>query len=208
MKNIILLITGLFLFTACSKNDDLQQEDTALQEEVVNLKFVKDVETSTGEEQKVLYSLLNKNEKAFIWNSKMQKLIESKNISDRQRNIIAEVQLLLTAQLFDEENENRDTLLENIMNWFETYSSDFSSKEIYYFFGSVGNQQIFSKSSLNPEEITISDELGGDSCNCSTNVIDCPFFSSCNTGLNADCDQEQEGCGVFDLFPCRGECSS
>jgi len=207
MKNIILLIIGIFLFIACSENDDLQQENVVDQEEVINLKFIQNIETSIGEEQKILYSLLNKNEKAFVWNSKIDRLLQSDKLSNRQRSIIVEVQSLLTSQLFDEENANRNILLKDIERWFKNHVNDFSRDEIYNYFGTIDNGILTSTKLGSSKILSDSIVISGASCNCSSDILDCGFFGDCDNTISSGCSEELEGCGVFDLFPCRGGCS-
>lgn len=198
-KSVIVtcVIIMLQIFTSCTDDEKLQTESKQRISEVLDEENV--------ESQRLMYSLLTKNEKFEIWESKLNKLISNDNFNTEQIKLIKELKSHFTINLFDSsiiKNDEKEIFKNIIVPKFLEEAKDlFTYETIYNSFFTIGDGGEFSSLDL-----TGQDPLGKPNCTCNKgSLFSCAgIVEDCQTSRN--CRVTADGCGFATMFECNGKC--
>lgn len=207
MKKFIFICIVAMGMLSCSTD---QTNDANLNE--ADALKIESVLKSNGdqESQKVVYRLLNENEKFLLWKNRFDILSQESQLKASQRALVLELRDKLTVSVFSDTRNDEQEYFKNIYipNYLERLKNEFSFDEIRILFYSLSTYS-FSPGGINElQAFDSSDRGGGDAkkdCNCNQNSL-----FSCNAGLgcqNKTCEKKSWGCGIFLLWECNGLCS-
>ena len=106
MKKVIFgLIVSLALFNLISCSDNNEIERTSSNKRISQVLNEKNYTT-----QKIMYSLLNEEEKLKIWNDKIENILQKNNLTKEQSDLIYELKNNISLNLFNdgERNDERE----------------------------------------------------------------------------------------------------
>ncbi|MGB0892160.1 MAG: bacteriocin fulvocin C-related protein [Flavobacteriaceae bacterium] len=204
MKKFLLLLFITFCFFSCTI-----KEENNIDVEVINHEKINQVlKIKDFSEQKLAYSLLNKNEKFLLWNDRLKE-INNLKLSNNQKNLIKELNMLLNNKHFlDDSNDN--VVLKNVLipKYLKKLKENFTTKQIGIIF--------YTLIPITPSSVTVEtgdDGQGGDNggakdCDCNkSSMVSCQWLntSSCED-KTCKAPTPENQCGFLLMYPCNGSC--
>lgn len=198
MKKVIFcLIASLALFNlvSCSDNNDI--------EEVSNNKRISQVLNEKNyATQKIMYSLLNEEEKFKIWNDKIDNILLKNNLTKEQSDLIYELKNNLSLNLFkDKEINDEREIFKTIFvkNFLKKTIGVFTEEFIVDNFYNVSSRIEYIADPGDPDN----GELPGCTCNRGS-MWSCSGSFECKS--TNKCSDTTSGCGFLTMFECNGRC--
>lgn len=191
LKYFIFLAVIIATF-ACSKSDKTETISEAKINELTASKF----SPSTNV---VIYGMLNSAERKITWENHFTSILNKRNLSKAQRDLISRVRGFISSDLF-------------VMGSAEKYSSEIAklSYQAKQLFSPYEYVDIFESVATTERALTTKSQnfAGGNSCYCNWDIT-CERRTGsdlnwCNEGFG--CDQTSSGCGFLWLSPCKGKC--
>lgn len=197
-KSFLILFLSIF-FISCSNEDQNVNLDQEKVQFVLNSK--------NTEVTNAAYQLLNPEEKYFIWNERIDYILNNEDLSAKQKDFINKLKSDLNTTVF-KENSEEGKLLKS--NYNDANLSLFEPIQAYYYFGTLANMSNFgtwtsiadagnnSKLDFYRQAIGLY-PIGLKSCNCNGDSmfdVDCSVTCSSDTNTNS-------GCGFLWLWPCE-----
>lgn len=147
--------------------------------------------------QKIMYSLLNEQEKFKIWNDKIDTILANKNLTKKQSELIQELKNNLSINLFKDGvvNDEREIFKSIFVTSFlkktiNVFNEDFIINNFYYI-------------TENSANATRSSELPDCTCNIGS-MWSCSGSFECRDSNK--CKDTTHGCGFLTFFECTGRC--
>lgn len=196
-KSIAYLILFSLLIFSCSENE----KNIEIQNVDLN-KINQVVVTKNQNEQKILYSMLNKDEKFTLWNNKLNKIVTSNLLNENQKKLIKNFLNNLESKHFIENSDDElhfKTIY--IPQYLETLKENFTTNQIGYIFYTTSYST----------EISYEDDGGAKkNCDCNrTSMVSCVWLnnSSCiNNEAGTACKETFSSCGFMWAYTCNGIC--
>jgi hypothetical protein len=195
MKKVIFgLITSLALFNlvSCSNNNEI--EETASNKRISQVLNEKNYAT-----QKIMYSLLNEEEKFKIWNDKIENILQKNNLTKEQSDLIYELKNNISLNLFKdgERNDEREIFKTIFVKNFlkktvNVFTEDFIVNNFYYL-SENSARTVFGNA----------DDLADCTCNIGS-MWSCSGSFECKE--TDKCADTTSGCGFLTFFECTGRC--
>lgn len=202
----LLALTAVMLmssmtFTSCSKDDNKTENNISFlrEDEPIDLDKIKSVLALNGESQIIAYRMLNANEKFYLWNEKLQKIINEDNFNTSQRNFIVQIKNSLEVKYF------YNTIDDDGHYYYNTYlremkligSTLFTKSEMVSCFSQISSRLLGGN------------EVGGDGggaihCRCATSDDWC-ITGNC---YSLYCNSADGGCGWWLQQTCNGFCAT
>ena len=182
MKNVLFLIVSLVLFS-CSKEQTEEHETS--KKRIASVLSEKDFET-----QKLMYSMLKKEEKREIWVNKIDVLINDSRMNSNQRELLIELRGHISNEIFSEVKNDRKEIFKNIFinDFLKRAQKEFSNEFLY----------------RNFYKMTANTVVAGEGCQCDRGSIwACATIWSCEA---SSCKPTNDGCGFVGMFECTGKC--
>lgn len=198
MKKVIFgLIASLALFNLISCSDNNEIEENSSNKRISQVLNEKNYTT-----QKIMYSLLNEEEKFKIWNDKIENILQKNNLTKEQSDLIYELKNNISLNLFKngERNDEREIFKTIFVKNFlkktvNVFSEDFIVSNFYYI---TDNS---SKVDGGGEFVDLPN------CTCNKGSMwSCGGNSSFECKSSNKCTSTTSGCGFFGLFECNGRC--
>lgn len=192
MKKIFFTIFILFLFVFNSCTGDDTQSDLS------RMRIEKVLAEENYETQKMMYAMLDSNEKYKIWDDKINAMIKNDDLNSGQVELIKDLKRHLSANLFDEtvKNDEREIFKYVYVKEFLKISEKlFDRKYIYVNLFSISNK-------------ALSPELSQPNCTCNRGSMWSCAMATSDCGSSSSCDSSTSGCGFGGFFECNGKCFS
>lgn len=195
MKKLFFIVK-LFVLIAvvsCSENEIVQHQ-TSGQEKIDQVLFSK-----KPVEQKLMYTLLNENEKLALWNYKLSYIISSKSMTNQQKELIHQFKDQLTSIHFKNDSDEQ-IYLKNVYipKYLKKLKKEFSISQIGELFYSVSLRG-------NPGF----DGGDGKDCNCNRNsMVSCRWLKPESCEESKTCTATTGGCGFLGSYNCNGMCNT
>ncbi|RZK10942.1 MAG: hypothetical protein EOO46_08715 [Flavobacterium sp.] len=208
MKKFIFICIVAMGMLSCSTdqtNDANLNEADALKMESV-LKSNGDQES-----QKVVYRLLNENEKFLLWKNRFDVLSQESQLKASQRVLFRELRDRLKVSFFSDTGNDEKEYFKNIFvpNYLERLEDEFTFNEINLVFYSL-NAYSISPGRINelqefdPNDRGSSGDAAKD-CNCNKgSLFGCGASQSCGSRT---CESSSTGCGFLWAWECNGNCN-
>lgn len=187
----------LFLLS-CSKSNNQIESNTKLNDELVS----EVISMNNVSAQKLSYSLLNKNERFFIWRNHFKNIVESGILTGEQAIIVKEFSTLLTDDVFDEKQGINFLNQSHVVELLYQAKKVFSPELMQVTFNEINP---VSKDEIIALELSNSSG-GGDYCNCSSESNYC--FGRNPSCRSNGCINTTAGCGTLFIYSCNGQCTS
>ena len=196
MKKVIFsLIASLALFNLISCSDNNEIEETSSNKRISQVLNEKNYAT-----QKIMYSLLNEEEKFKIWSYKIDNILQKNNLTKEQSDLIYELKNNLSLNLFKdgERNDEREIFKTIFVKNFlkktiNVFNEDFIVSNFYYI-------------TENSSKVAGGGEFG-DLPDCTCNI---GSMWSCSGSFECKetnkCADTTSGCGFLTFFECTGRC--
>lgn len=193
MKKVIFgLIASLALFNLVSCSDSNEIDEISRNKRISQVLNEKNYAT-----QKIMYSLLNEEEKFKIWNDKIENIIQNNNLTKEQSDLLYELKNNISVNLFKdrEKNDEREIFKTIFVKNFlkktiNVFSEDFIVSNFYYI--------NYDTAKLAPI---------GDLPDCTCNI---GSMWSCSGSFECKetnkCADTTSGCGFLTFFECTGRC--
>jgi hypothetical protein len=189
MRRLFLFISLLFISISCSTDDN------TLNEGINQSKINEVLNQNDYETQKVMYRMLNQNEKLTLWDNKINNLILNNNLNKKQVELLNELKINLKTEIFNQVSSENKTIFKTVFvkDFLNKSKSVFASE---FFFDNFYNIQL--------KIAPIDSELPDCTCNkgsafsCGWNSVTCRESDKCS-----DTD---DGCGFLLLYSCNGRC--
>lgn len=193
MKKVIFgLIVSLALFNLISCSDNNEIERTSSNKRISQVLNEKNYTT-----QKIMYSLLNEEEKLKIWNDKIENILQKNNLTKEQSDLIYELKNNISLNLFKdgERNDEREIFKSIFVKNFlkktvNVFSEDFIVSNFYYI-------------NENTAKAVPIDDLSDCTCNIGS-MWSCSGSFECKD--TNKCADTTSGCGFLTMFECTGRC--
>jgi hypothetical protein len=187
----------LLLMVACSSESEISGIANVNYQKRIN-QVINENDNST---QRIMYSMLDKEDKYKFWHDKIEKLLQEKSLDNRQIYALNLVLKSLSTEIFDD-NENDSKIVFRTFQantLIEELSKNFDTKFIIENFYSLRNGGV---------GIVPPPDLDGDAVKDCTCNIGSTF--SCSAGVECkrygSCKASGSGCGFLWGFPCDGNC--
>lgn len=143
--------------------------------------------------QREVYLKLNKYEKHYIWNERIEYFLK-RDISKEQQRLLLELKASISPDLFEMSDDNRMKVRNLERSWGKKAFEVFPRDDLYYAFGTLDSPTLI-HSNLRM--------TAGRSCQCNGDSwFDC---SACNP--QDPCDTTNSGCGFLFYFSCNQSCT-
>jgi len=193
MKKVIFgLIASLALFNLVSCSDNTEIEEISSNNRISQVLNEKNYAT-----QKIMYSLLNEEEKLKIWNDKIENILQKNNFTKEQSDLIYELKNNISLNLFkDGERNNEREIFKTIFvkNFLKktvnVFSEDFIVSNFYYI-------------NENTAKVAPIGDLSDCTCNIGS-MWSCSGSFECKD--TNKCADTTSGCGFLTMFECTGRC--
>tara|TARA_R110002051_G_C8680193_1_gene491676 strand:- start:604 stop:1257 length:654 start_codon:yes stop_codon:yes gene_type:complete len=201
-----------FLVLICSISFISCNEDKDSSIEFINeSKIQQIIEMVDNQEQKLAYSLLNKNEKYSLWQQKFEIIINSKYFNEGQNQLIKKIKNDLISDIFLEDDDSQIYFKNvSIPNYLKTLKKEFNNEDIGFIFYTLDSYR-----SLKKDVIKYEDNEGGGtgqskSCDCNRNSMwSCTWWNTSTCLERAElngCKILFDGCGFMNSYSCNGKC--
>ena len=196
MKKIILTLLMIILsLTSCTYNNELENN-------IENSKIKAVFYEKNASNQKIMYNMLNKEEKLKLWEEKIENVLQKNNLNEDQLILINDLKDNLSANLFDNKSFNNEKEI-----FKSIYVKEFLKKSINVFEEDFIVTNFYSLSSngyyLGEPDAPENGENPDCSCN-TTSMWSCAASFECKTSRN--CSDTAGGCGFLGMFECNGRC--
>lgn len=195
MKKLIFgLIASIALFNLISCSDNNEIEETSSNKRISQVLNEKNYAT-----QKIMYSLLNEEEKFKIWSDKIDNILQKNNLTKEQSDLIYELKNNLSLNLFKdgERNDEREIFKTIFVKNFlkktvNVFTEDFIVDNFYYL-SENSARTVFANA----------DDLPDCTCNIGS-MWSCSGSFECKE--TNKCADTASGCGFLTFFECTGRC--
>ena len=182
----LLSLSFLIILFSCSndKNDSAQISKSSIST-IIKIKNI--------DEQRIVYKLLNPEEKMSLWIEKFNIVLEDSKLNNNQKALIIDLRNNLKANYFSNEQDDDKEYFKTIyvVNYLKKIEKVFSREQI---------EDVFYKVSINRIEIGPKK-----ACNCNKgSLFGCGASASCN---NKTCEDSNTGCGFLWAWECNGVCA-
>ncbi len=180
MKKLIYTFMFTILLFSCETSNDLIV--------TTNINLVKITETKqlSGWEQREYFINLTYEEKAYLWQERMDLLLSTQNLNKKQIELINHLKKSIVPDIYKDDD---NTFELNIISIMDEIKENFSRDEIISYFTTLNGTP--SKS-------------GTDNCECNKADDWCPTGQQyCGPG---ECESHSQGCGFFWMRACNGVC--
>lgn len=188
----ILFIFGLslcFIAISCSKSE----ENSELDNNMMSSKVSNVLNENSTPEKKLMYSLLNKDEKKIFWIKTLETIISKNNLNKNQINLINELKNNINSDIFNESSNNdKREIFKN------RYVNEFINKAKVLFTHNQINSIFFDANSKLYDSTPV--------CNCNGgSIFACGDSYQCK---ETSCKLKVHDCGFLWMFDCDGECKT
>lgn len=182
MKYIMLLTLLLIgLLQSCETTDVLDPTERLYLEKIDH------VISLEGEDQRSAFRLLSNENKALLWDNRMDIYLESDKLTKPQKELIEEFKEIISPDFYDNKSKTILSKESALAHWKVKVKTHFQKSEVIQIFTTVNGKLI------------IGDDK--EDCNCNKAEDYC-WFSDCKS---ADCESKY-GCGLGWLRTCNGTC--
>lgn len=192
MKNLLILLFCLLVFS-CAENENI------LDNEIVDLNKINQVvNTINLGEQKILYSMLNKDEMFTLWNNKLNTIVSSRLLNERQTSLIKNFTSNLKSNYFIK-NSDEELYFKTVFipQYLKSLKKEFSINQIGEIFYNIPNKVI----------IDDGDSTIKKNCDCNRNSMASCVWLNSNTCKEVEtCQSTFSGCGFLWAYSCNGKC--
>lgn len=209
MKKGLNLLFAVYLITSCSLHED---SELIGEKEKINFAKINLVLSANKKDNKIAYSLLNKYEKHYIWESKLTKLLEQETLygksfrlNNSQREVILDLKNKLEVDYFNEEIYDKREWFKNIyyIKILKEAEKVFTKKQIYDIMLSIS-------SNVDNKKGKVQIEQEKEDCNCNRDTLTFCYKSNQTCVNKVDgkkvCKDTSWGCGFLWLSSCTADC--
>lgn len=222
IKFLLLFLITFFLFNCSSDADSL--ENIIDDESIIELEKV--AEMKSQNERKLAYRLLSDEEKFYLWDNKLSKLINENylygiyiDLTEDEKSLLKEIKGQIELSFFNDSQSDKKAFFKNVYipQFIDKSKETFSNKYLIGFIFYDISMPISKKIDINnlndliqyyqsSRELTPIGGGGGNSCDCDTDA-----FFSCKWGddycVASSCSTVHTDCGFLWLSDCDGICA-
>ena len=207
MKKLITICVLTLLFS-CSKNNNLIEIENVNQSKITQI-----LENRNLSEQKMQYSLLNKEEKLTLWNSKLNKISNTYTLNKRQLQLINEFNNKINSSHY-KYNSDEQIYLKTVVipKYLKRLKKEFTINQIGAIFYTISYQlDPITQQRADSGLYEPGDQDGGGgtgNCNCNKNsMVSCKWLNAPSC-LNKKCNEPSStSCGFGGFYECNGICN-
>lgn len=191
MKKLLFMILTLSMLTSCENETNYEQINNLTQSKIDQIYL-----TKVKNEQRKIFSMLNKNEKLLFWEQDLNKKIKSLSLDEKQSKLLNKIKKKLNADIFDIDSpKNAYFTTIEVPKILTELNLVFSKEEIGNLFYDVASARLMYQ-----------DEKKD--CDCNRNsTSSCVWLrpDTCESNENT-CKETTSGCGFFWAYSCNGVC--
>ncbi len=194
---ILLLFSNLLL--GCKKDSTHSTSEKML----INKKVISQIVTLSENEQRTAFRLLNNQEMAYLWSSKLNDAKMNERMNAEQNTFINELINIVTPDLFlinsKQYIEFRTKLGNDIAQRARILFGDENARKL------LASISPYKGGNITPNYVD-PDEGGLKKCKCSTESNYCDPLAPCDEKPETVCKHTTLGCGTLLLYSCDGMC--
>ncbi len=187
----------LLLIVACSSEFEITRNDNIGYQKRIN-QVINEKDISI---QRIMYSMLEKEDKHKYWHDKLDNLLKEKSLNDKQLSVLNLIREHLTIEIF-ENNENNEKIIfktfhakKIITDLVENFELKFITENFY----SLKNGDL---SIVEPPSF---DGQAARDCTCNIgSLFTCAVGVDCRS--YSPCKSSESGCGFLWQYTCNGNC--
>ncbi len=199
IKAILVTVLALTSFWGCKSTgepDLTPQSDYKIQS-VLSIQTIS--------EQRLAYRLLENDEVAHLWNSRLNAILSSGIFNNAQKSLIGELRGFIYADAFKLDNRNRLTAFRDA--WLAKASKVLTPAQIKTIAFTIGSNADVVKALKTPQVSLVDKEDNKCECNISSLFTCDDDKPECHSVWPFGCDNATtSGCGFLWSYPCNGRC--